>query len=186
MPTPIGKPHLASLPSYIQLFHENGELRECDPLPLYTAHESGSQATIPLSEPERSDCSIPAPSYESILPCPSVLSISSIPSSSTLDSASGAASASASVCRSRSGSLSPSGISSSSDLDPLDGDERNLRGRSFSPAPQVSDNDAKDLDGAGPSAAAGDSPSGAGQGEEGILEKSMERLVRKIGVDWEG
>ncbi|KIR57534.1 hypothetical protein I314_06673 [Cryptococcus bacillisporus CA1873] len=182
MPTPIGKPHLASLPSYIQLFHENGELRECDPLPLYTAHESGLQVTIPLSEPDRSDCSIPAPSYESIIPCPSVFSSPSIPSSSTLNSSSGAASASASFCRSRSASLSPSGISSSSDLDALDEGERNLRGRSFSPASQVSDDDAMDLDGAGSGSAAGDSPSGARQGEEGILEGSMERLVREIGV----
>ncbi|KIR70773.1 hypothetical protein I310_05624 [Cryptococcus deuterogattii CA1014] len=180
MPTPIGKPHLASLPSYIQLFHENGELRECDPLPLYTAHESGLQATIPFSEPERS--SIPALSYESILPCPSVFSTPSIPSTSTLDSASGAASASASFCRSRSASLSPSGISSSSDLEPLDGGERNLRGRSFSPASQISDDDAMDFDGAGSGSAAVDSPSGARQGEEGILEEGMERLVRKIGV----
>lgn len=182
MLTPVGKPHLASLPSYIQLFHENGELRECDHLPLYTADESGLQATIPLFEPERSDCSIQAPSYESIIPYPSVFSTPSIPSSSTLYSASGAASASAPFYRPRSAFLSPPGISSSSDLDPLDEGERNLRGRRFSPASQLSDDDAMDLDGAGSGSAAGDSPSGARQGEEGILEGSMERLVRKIGV----
>lgn len=32
---PRAGPPPPSLPAYIQLFHENGELRECDPLPLY-------------------------------------------------------------------------------------------------------------------------------------------------------
>ncbi|OXG15400.1 hypothetical protein C367_05547 [Cryptococcus neoformans Ze90-1] len=184
MPTPTGEPRSATLPSYIQLFHENGDLRECDPLPLYTAPESELQATLPPSEPWRSNYSMPIPSYESIFPYPSVPSTPSLASSSALDSASAtSASASASPCQSRSASPSPSGISSSSDLDSLEGAQRDLCRRSFSPASQVSDDDAIDIDGAGSGSGSevGDSPSRARQRVEGILEERMERLMPKSG-----
>lgn len=185
MPNPAGEHRSATLPSYIQLFHENGDLRECDPLPLYTAPESESelQNILPLSEPDRSDYSMSIPSYESIFSDPSVPSTPSLPSSSIVDSTSAAsASASASPCQSRSASPSPFGISSSSDLDSLEGGQGDLRGRSFSPTSQVSDDDAMDVDGTGSGSEAGDSSSGARQGMEGILEERMERLVPKNGM----
>lgn len=31
-----------TLPAYVQLFHENGDLRECDPLPLYTVADDAT------------------------------------------------------------------------------------------------------------------------------------------------
>lgn len=54
--------------------------------------------------------------------------------------------------------------------------------RSFSPASQVSDDDAMDADGAGSGSEVGDSPSRARQRVEGILEERMERLVPKSGM----
>ena len=49
-----------SLPAYLQLFHENGDLRECDPLPLYS---------MPTSEmAPSSSYSPPIPDYESLYP----------------------------------------------------------------------------------------------------------------------
>ncbi|EIW67223.1 hypothetical protein TREMEDRAFT_64469 [Tremella mesenterica DSM 1558] len=44
---PLSASSRSQLPPYIQLFHENGDLRECDPLPLYHPPES----TLPISKP---------------------------------------------------------------------------------------------------------------------------------------
>jgi hypothetical protein len=47
------------LPAYCQIFHENGDLRECDPLPLYTRSPSDSapELLVPRS---------PAPEYKRV------------------------------------------------------------------------------------------------------------------------
>lgn len=49
------------LPPYIQVFHENGSMRQCDPLPLYTRTP---EPTVAESPPPRS----PVPSYKSLFP----------------------------------------------------------------------------------------------------------------------
>ncbi|WRT65772.1 uncharacterized protein IL334_002721 [Kwoniella shivajii] len=57
-----------ALPAYIQLFHENGELRECDPLPIYITQDSPtSPPTSPIIQ-IRSIPDTPVPSYESLYP----------------------------------------------------------------------------------------------------------------------
>jgi hypothetical protein len=60
---PGGKNH-SYLPAYVQLFHENGELRDCDPLPLYERYEDM------VVEPEvaKTKSEPLAPDYKSLYP----------------------------------------------------------------------------------------------------------------------
>jgi len=50
------------LPAYIQVFHENGDLRQCDPLPLYAARTEDA-CPAPASE-----ALPPVPPYNSLFP----------------------------------------------------------------------------------------------------------------------
>lgn len=50
------------LPAYIQVFHENGDVRQCDPLPVYTAR---AQDAGPAPEGETLP---PVPPYKSLFP----------------------------------------------------------------------------------------------------------------------
>ncbi|WVQ78789.1 hypothetical protein IAT38_000880 [Cryptococcus sp. DSM 104549] len=65
---PTTTPRSAPLPAYIQLFLENGDLRECDPLPLYSESLSPTSTSAPptLLAPQAIP-SVPAPDYKSIL-----------------------------------------------------------------------------------------------------------------------
>ncbi|OCF40063.1 hypothetical protein I317_06138 [Kwoniella heveanensis CBS 569] len=115
-----------SLPAYIQLFHENGDLRECDALPVYSKSEDGSDEISdrpPVQAPIPSE---PAPSYNSLFS-------SSAPSSATSYG-----------CSSR--SPSPSGSSYLSERS-LSSSSLGRRERSSSPLPS-SDEEPMDVDGA--------------------------------------
>jgi hypothetical protein len=56
------------LPAYIQLFHENGDLRECDPLPLYTRDDSDVIMTEPALAAPTLPNTKPVPSGVPLLP----------------------------------------------------------------------------------------------------------------------
>jgi len=49
------------LPAYCQVYHENGDLRQCDPLPLYT--QGPSNVSVNQEGP-----TCPAPTYQSLFP----------------------------------------------------------------------------------------------------------------------
>ncbi|ORX35217.1 hypothetical protein BD324DRAFT_631851 [Kockovaella imperatae] len=72
-----------SLPAYVQLFHENGDLRQCDPLPLYSgpiqvaapvisSHAPPSPSSTPHRISSSKEClsssPFPIPSYDSLFP----------------------------------------------------------------------------------------------------------------------
>ncbi|WVN90688.1 uncharacterized protein L203_105930 [Cryptococcus depauperatus CBS 7841] len=111
-----------SLPAYIQLFLENGDLRECDPLPLYS--ECVEPASTLVHAPAVP--ATPAPDYSSLLSasCAATNTISSRSSSPF------------------SSSSSASAGSSSTDLPSLDPMEE----RSGSPALPSSDDERMDID----------------------------------------
>ncbi|ORY29829.1 hypothetical protein BCR39DRAFT_505406 [Naematelia encephala] len=92
-------PDHIQLPAYVQLFRENGEQRECDPLPLYTpptplpttpspSPTSSSPTTLTSTTPIGSEIPFsPTPSYESLFPDCTVLytSRSSTPGNDRMD-----------------------------------------------------------------------------------------------------
>ena len=75
------------LPAYIQLFHENGDLRKCDPLPLYSgpaqiaAPVVASHTLSPIA-PKLASPMSPTPSYDSLFPSAHTHSRSPSPSGS--------------------------------------------------------------------------------------------------------
>ena len=54
----------APLPAYVQLFHENGELRECDPLPVYARYLEQAEPLPPVPQYDSVFPSVPACSIE--------------------------------------------------------------------------------------------------------------------------
>nr|XP_019050465.1 hypothetical protein I302_00899 [Kwoniella bestiolae CBS 10118]OCF29395.1 hypothetical protein I302_00899 [Kwoniella bestiolae CBS 10118] len=112
-PIPSSKPKPAPLPAYIQLFHENGDLRECDALPIYSKSnsstpevEAAESISVPIQEP--------TPSYASLYPLTARPCSSRSPSPSSL-----ASSSSSSLLGRRDRSSSPS---PSSEYEPMDVD----------------------------------------------------------------
>ncbi|WVQ93510.1 hypothetical protein IAU59_000584 [Kwoniella sp. CBS 9459] len=107
-----------ALPAYIQLFHENGDLRECDALPMYFksehGHEECSDHAILQSMPNE-----PAPSYSSLFASPASNACSSRSPSPSSSSYSSERSLSSSSLGRRERSSSPL---PSSDDEPMDVD----------------------------------------------------------------
>ncbi|WVQ65031.1 uncharacterized protein L199_003201 [Kwoniella botswanensis] len=117
MPSFKDKP--TPLPAYIQLFHENGDLRECDPLPVYT----GSTPTPSLPATEVPVPDTPAPSYASLYPLTTRPCSSRSPSPSSYDDSASVASSSGSSSlgrRERSSSPSPSSSEDEPESEPMD------------------------------------------------------------------
>lgn len=55
------------LPAYIQLFHENGDLRECDPLPIYSKDEPDGDINMAAIAPVLAQPT-PVPSHKTVSP----------------------------------------------------------------------------------------------------------------------
>jgi len=66
----IDGPKYLPLPAYVQLFHENGDIRQCDPLPLYSETEDSNPAP-PASS--LADCVAAASAYTPRYPSPADL-----------------------------------------------------------------------------------------------------------------
>ncbi|OCF56500.1 hypothetical protein L486_05350 [Kwoniella mangroviensis CBS 10435] len=119
MPSIKDKP--TPLPAYIQLFHENDDLRECDSLPVYTGSSSSSSSDSNSSATEVPVPDTPAPSYASLYPLTTRPCSSRSPSPSSYDdSASVASSSGSSTLGRRERSSSPSPSSSEDEPESMD------------------------------------------------------------------
>ncbi|WWC88092.1 uncharacterized protein L201_002996 [Kwoniella dendrophila CBS 6074] len=163
---PDARPDAVPLPAYIQLFHENGDLRECDALPIYTKSDLFQSKTSSEETSTTESTSLPnspTPSYASLYPLttkPYLLNSSSNYTESDNDNS----------------SLSSSAASSSStSLSTL-----NRRNRSSSPALSSGD-ESMDIDGVISSDADDEDIGGTGSTTSVNTTETHHQATRKVG-----
>ncbi|WWC60381.1 uncharacterized protein I303_102953 [Kwoniella dejecticola CBS 10117] len=134
---PSNKEKPAPLPAYIQLFHENGEQREGDPLPLYSKSDAISPTASSRAVPES-----PTPSYASLYPLTARPCSSRSPSPSSYSESSSSSSLGR---RDRSSSPSPSSEDEPMDIDDqvISSDDDSVRNAQLTPNTNMNANSRK-------------------------------------------